>query len=149
MTNYKQEDIDKITLSMVAQKCHHTVFQNETKSHNGAKLFDQNGRKIIFVFQLISYTLVDATNEKITLVVQYCWNLVGMPGAQCCGPRNVRGLFRLDCQVSVDRKKTERMPDLRSFYSSVSFMLFLVYIFFVIRTIRTSLVSTSHRLNVK
>ena len=57
---------------MVAQKCHHTVFQNETKSHNCAKLFNQKGRKIIFVFKLILYTLVDVTYEKTALIVQYC-----------------------------------------------------------------------------
>ena len=41
-------------------------------TYNGAKLLNQKGRKIIFVFKLILYTLVGLTKEKIALVVQYC-----------------------------------------------------------------------------
>ena len=76
---------------MVAQKCHHTVFQNKAKSHNCAEIFNQTGRKVIFVFKLILYTLGGVTYEKIALVVQYCLKCGGMPYAQCCGPRIVRG----------------------------------------------------------
>ena len=46
--------------------------QQQQQSHNCAKLFNQIGRKIIFVFKLILYTLVGVIFEKIALVVKYC-----------------------------------------------------------------------------
>ena len=46
--------------------------KQKTKQNNCAKLFNQKGRKIIFVCKLILYTLVGVKYEKVALVVQYC-----------------------------------------------------------------------------
>ena len=77
------------------------------------------GRKIIFVFKLILYTLVGVTYKKIALV--------DMPYAQCCELRNVRGP---DCNASITKT---RPCNIQKFSSSVKnenldfFFIFLIF----------------------